>query len=277
MMVLGVRTYNIIILDSLLLTLVLVPIFYYIFYLPLKTHSDKCLLAEKELLDYKNNLEQRVKERTSEVENIQNITFDFITSLIEYRDFSTGRHIIRTKEYIKELALSLRFHPKFKELLTLEYIQNLYNAAPLHDIGKIAIPDYILLKNKKLNKKEIEIIKRHVDVGGEVISSIEQKLIGNDFLKLAFEMARYHHEKWDGSGYTIGLKGNSIPVSARLMSIVDVYDAITDKRVYKKRISHKKALELIKLEKGISFAPDIVDTFIRIEKKVEAIMEKYKD
>ncbi len=191
-------------------------------------------------------------------------------SMSEYRDPETGAHIKRTQEYIKALAQHLQKQPKYKTYLTNDVIELLYKAAPLHDIGKIGIRDHILLKNDRLTEVEFEIMQSHPQIGADIINSVATQIGWNPFMQLAHQICLYHQEKWDGSGYPQGLVGEAIPLSARLMALADVYDALISKRVYKPAFSHNKAVALIKEGKNKHFDPMVVDAF-------EAIHEQFRD
>lgn len=218
-----------------------------------------------------------LQERTEALQKTQDITFLSLASLAETRDNETGAHILRTQHYIRALAIALRDNPKFSSALDDDSIEQLYKSAPLHDIGKVGVPDAILLKPGKLDDDEFEIMKSHATLGAEALQLAESELGDCSFLRFAKEIALSHHEKWDGSGYPAGLKGENIPLSGRLMAVADVYDALISKRVYKPAFSHEKAMELIKEGKGQHFDPDIVDTFFLIEEEVKQIAERYAD
>lgn len=242
-----------------------------------KTH-----LALKESADILRNqnvlLEQEVAKRTAEIRAIQDVTILAMTSLAETRDTDTGNHIERTKYYVKALACKLRQNPHYSTYLTDSFIENLVKAAPLHDIGKVGIPDHILLKPGHLTPDEFDIMKQHTLIGKQAIEKAEQKLgLKLDFLKLAKEMIYCHQEKWDGTGYPEGLSQNAIPLSARLMALADVYDALTTRRVYKTAIPHEEAAAIIVREKGHHFDPDLVDAFEQIQAQFKEIAARYTD
>jgi len=187
------------------------------------------------------------------------------------KDFETGEHLNRTKEYMKLLANYLRENGIYKKTLSHEFIDTIYQAAPLHDIGKVGIPDVILQKPGRLDKDEFIIMKNHPKIGMQIISNAMTSYNKNNFLKAAYNIAYYHHERWDGSGYPLGLKEKEIPLEARLMAIVDVYDALTTERCYKEAYSYEKAETLIINERGRHFDPYIVDAFIKIKDKFRYI------
>jgi len=242
-----------------------------------KTHLT--LKQARDFLEQQNHLlEQKVIERTKKMEQLQDVVMVAMGSLAEARDPETGNHIRRTQNYVRCLAQKLKEHPKFADYLTPEAITSLYKSAPLHDIGKVGVPDYILLKPGKLTDEEFEEMKKHTTYGYDAIVAAES-LIEEDgqFLSFAKEIALYHQEKWDGSGYPEGLAGEAIPISARLMAVADVYDALISKRVYKPAFSHEKASAIIIEGKGQHFDPDMVDAFIEIADQFKEIAAKFTD
>ena len=242
-----------------------------------KTHLN--LKASADFLRSKSDfLEQEVAKRTREVNAIQDVTILAMASLAETRDNETGNHIRRTQHYVKALANALKNHPRFAAHLDDNTITMLFKSAPLHDIGKVGIPDRILLKPGRFEPAEFEIMKRHPELGLNAIEHAEKALgTSVDFLKLAKEIAYCHHEKWDGSGYPQGLAGEAIPLSARLMALADVYDALISRRVYKEGMSHEKAAAIIAEGRGSHFDPDVVDAFFAIEARFIAIAQQYAD
>ncbi len=221
-------------------------------------------------------LEQEVQRRTLELQDIQDVTILTMASLAETRDNETGNHIIRTQHYVRALALRLQGHARFAGYLTDRMVELLYKSAPLHDIGKVGIPDRILLKPGKLEAHEFEIMKTHTTQGKEAIESAERRLGKTvPFLVCAKEIAYSHQEKWDGSGYPLGLAGDDIPIAARLMAIADVYDALISRRVYKPAFTHDVAMGIIEEGRGSHFDPDMVDAFLEIALTCKAIAERY--
>lgn len=192
-------------------------------------------------------------------------------NLIENRDNSTGGHVKRTSLYVKLIAEQLRDSRQFKEILTKDYINNLVKAAPMHDIGKIAVPDAILQKPGKLTEEEFAIMKLHSEKGGEIIQETFQNLGSEDYRKMAYHVARYHHEKWNGKGYPEGLKRKDIPLSARIMAVADVFDAVSEKRCYRDAMPLEKCFEIIEQGSGQDFDPLIVEAFMNIRDKVEQV------
>ena len=207
-------------------------------------------------------LESEVARRVKEVQTVQDTTIMAMGSLAETRDNETGNHIRRTQHYVRVLAERLKQNPKYSKDLDDATIEMLYKSAPLHDIGKVGIPDRILLKPGKLTPEEFEIMKTHTTLGRDAILAAERQLDApSSFLRYAREIAYSHQEKWDGSGYPEGMVGPLIPLSARLMAVADVYDALISKRVYKAAMSHEKAVQIIREGRGNHFDPDIVDVF----------------
>jgi len=237
------------------------------------------LKAASDFLKDKNAfLETEVQRRTREVQVIQDVTIMAMASLAETRDNETGNHIRRTQNYVLALAKELKSHRRFSAALDDQTIEMLYKSAPLHDIGKVGIPDAILLKPGKLTAEEFEIIKTHTTIGRDTIAAAEKLIDGpSTFLRLAREIAHYHQEKWDGSGYPEGLRGDAIPVSARLMALADVYDALISKRVYKPPFPHEKAVAIITEGSGRHFDPDVVEAFLMIEGQFRSIAERFAD
>jgi len=224
-----------------------------------------------------NEMIRRIGERTEELNRTRDVTILTLASLAETRDNETGAHILRTQRYIKALAQHLKTHPRFSCELDDKTIDLLYKSAPLHDIGKVGIPDAILLKPGKLTDEEFEIMKGHAKIGSDSLKITEDQLGSNSFLRLAREISLTHHEKWDGSGYPAGLREDNIPLSGRLMAVADVYDALISKRVYKAAFSHDKAMEIIRQGSGQHFDPDIIDALDAIEEQFIEIAETFSD
>ncbi|CAK0768189.1 Cyclic di-GMP phosphodiesterase PA4781 [Azospirillaceae bacterium] len=237
------------------------------------------LRAQRRLKDQNRTLELLVADRTREVVETQDVTIRAMASLAETRDNETGNHIKRTQNYVRALAEKLSTYPDFAAYLDDRTIDLLFKSAPLHDIGKVGIPDAILLKPGKLTAAEFEIMKTHPAIGRDAILAAEvaAEAKENSFLRFSREIAYSHHEKWDGSGYPLGLSGNSIPISARLMAVADVYDALISRRIYKPPFSHEDAVELIVKGKGQHFDPNIVDAFLEITDLFRKIYNDYQD
>lgn len=240
-------------------------------HLALKTSRD--FLSDKAAY-----LEQEVSRRTREVVALQDVVVHAMASLAEARDNETGNHILRTKNYVRRLAEELSAQGHFAELLSADYIDHLCKSAPLHDIGKVGIPDHILLKPGRLTAEEFEVMKTHTTLGYDAILNAEQALgMEVDFLACAKEIALYHQEKWDGSGYPEGLAGEAIPLSARLMALADVYDALISERVYKRAFTHEESLAIIQEGRDQHFDPALVDTFLGIHEDFREIAQRYAD
>lgn len=224
-------------------------------------------------------LAAEVNKRTAEIMAIQDVTINAMASLAETRDNETGNHIRRTQHYVKVLAEKLRFNPRYAHFLNDDKtIELLFKSAPLHDIGKVGIPDRILLKPGRFEPEEFEIMKTHTTLGRDAILQAEKDLgMEMPFLKYAKEIAYGHQEKWDGPGYPEGLSGDDIPISARLMAVADVYDALISRRVYKQPMTHEKAVSIITEGRGTHFDPDMVDAFLELEQEFKKIAAAYAD
>ena len=237
------------------------------------------LKAARDVLKNQNDLlEIEVEKRTRKLLAMQDATIVILASLVETRDNETGNHIRRTQHYVRALARHLQSHPAFAAHLAGASLDILFKSAPLHDIGKVGIPDSILLKPGKLDPEEFEIMKTHARLGHQAIEKAETQLgITVDFLACAKEIALNHHEQWDGSGYPNGLAGAAIPISARLMAVADVYDALTTHRVYKDAMSHDEAVKIILDGRGRHFDPDVVDAFAEISEQFRDLAARYAD
>lgn len=232
---------------------------------------------QEQLLEENEALEQSVALRTEEIRLTQEATIEAVTSLTESRDDETGNHTLRTKMYAELLARSLSETYKYRDSMTPGKIRDISQSAPLHDIGKVGISDSILLKPGKLTDEEYSEMKLHTEIGANALTKASLKIGANSFLDFAIEMARSHHEKWDGTGYPLGLKGEEIPVAARIMAVADVYDALRSDRVYKKAMSHDQASKILIADSGKHFDPDVVESFIKMAYEFNEISEKYKD
>jgi putative two-component system response regulator len=223
-------------------------------------------------------LETEIAKRMAENVLIQEVSIRALAHLAETRDPETGNHILRTQGYVQQLALILQSHPRFSDLLTDHYIQLLTRSAPLHDIGKVGIPDSILLKPGPLTRDEWEIMKTHAQIGAVAIEEAERDVEKPvEFLILAKEIAHWHHEKWDGSGYPDGLVADAIPVSARIMALADVFDALMSRRVYKEAMPASDVQLIIVAERGRHFDPEMLDAFLEHYPAFCQIAERYRD
>ena len=246
-------------------------------HLSLKGALDRLALTNRQLAE-------DVERRTREVQMVQDVTIMAMASLAETRDNETGMHIRRTQHYVRTLAERLRerLHAtnpgSIPAILSDESIEIMYKSAPLHDIGKVGIPDAILLKPGRLSAEEFTIMKTHAKIGGEIIASAEKHLdVPSSFLSLARQIAISHHEKWDGSGYPEGLAGEAIPLPARLMALADVYDALICRRVYKSPYSHEQAMAMIEAGSGGHFDPEVVAAFHAEAETFRAIAQRFQD
>lgn len=234
--------------------------------------------AQKELKRNNLILEKMVEERTKELVLTRDITIHGLVGLLEIRNIEAGNHTKRTQWMMRALCTSLVAEGLHRDLLTNAYIEELFNAAPLHDIGKVGIPDAILLKPAKLTPEEFEIMKRHTDFGVRALqyASDMDHVSMVSFIKTAIDIIGTHHEKYNGNGYPVGLRGDEIPLAGRLMAIIDVYDALVSKRVYKPAFPHQEAMEIIIAEKGKQFDPEIVEVFIKSEDRIKEISNMYR-
>lgn len=232
--------------------------------------------ANRILVNQKHILEEMVQVKTSEINKTRDAAMIAVSSLVETRDSDTGEHISRTQKFVLIIAETLKVMGKYTDILKEDYIIELERASTLHDIGKIGIPDNVLLKPGKLTDEEFEIIKRHPKIGYDALKKASKKLGDNLFFDIACDIALYHHEKWNGRGYPEGLEGNNIPLSARIMALSDVYDALTSERIYKKSFSHEKSKNIIIGDRGEHFDPDIIDAFIIAEKVFQKIVFQFK-
>ena len=230
------------------------------------------------LADQNAALEAEVARRMAENDLTQRVSIRALAHLAELRDPETGNHILRTQGYVLQLASRLQQHPRFSAFLTERNIELLARSAPLHDIGKVGIPDSILLKPGKLTAEEWEIMKTHARLGSEAIEQAERDIhVPLAFLTSAKEIAHWHHEQWDGSGYPDGLAGDTIPVSARLMALADVFDALISKRVYKPQLTFEQAREIIAAGRGKHFDPDMTDAFLAGFPDFAGIAERHRE
>lgn len=225
--------------------------------------------------NYQRNLERDVKEKTARILQMQEQTIFSFATLVESRDSLTGEHVRRTSEYVAVLGAEMKNRGMYPRVITSTYLEQLRMAAPLHDIGKIKIPDSILKSSGKLSPEEFEIMKSHTVEGGRIIEDTLKEIEGDNFFVIAREVAVYHHEKWNGTGYPYGTKGEEIPISARIMAVADFFDALTSSRSYKKAYSAQKTYQILMEESGRSFDPKVVDCFMRSREEIEKILVKY--
>lgn len=242
-----------------------------------KTHLE--IKSWQDFLQNQNGwLQQQVEKRLSEINHLQYATICVMTSMAEFRDETTGNHIRRTQNYVLMLAKKMSSLPHYQALLTPSYIEQMSKSAPLHDIGKIAIPDEILLKKGKHTPAEFAIMKTHAQRGLDMLKRAGDYMgEQGEFLTLAMEIAGSHHEKWDGTGYPNGLKGKAIPLSARLMAIADVFDALLARRPYKEPMSAAETTAIILAGRGTHFDPEVVDAFTAIKADMFYVASKLAD
>jgi HD-GYP domain-containing protein (c-di-GMP phosphodiesterase class II) len=224
---------------------------------------------------YTNRMIDELRLRIEEIQKTQDAAIISLASLAEIRDIETGMHILRTKLYVKALAEKLSTHPEHRDELTPETIELMHKSAPLHDIGKVGIPDSVLLKPARLTPEEFDVMKLHPVYGGDSLGEAEKALGESSFLNIARQIAYTHHEKWDGSGYPRGLSGKAIPLPGRLMALADVYDALAFKRVYKPAIPHEETRNIIMEDRGKQFDPDVVDAFLAVEDRFLQIVAEH--
>jgi|GEM_PF-288794 len=240
----------------------------------LHRYENKLASLNEELEDLNDDLEDLVKERTQSLVNTRNSVIFGLAKLAESRDSDTGEHLERIRLYVVDLAKQLSRH---NDTLSPSYIENLGLASSLHDIGKVGIPDQVLLKPGRLDPTEREVIEHHPQIGGDCLQAISEQLGDDDFLEISREIAYAHHERWDGQGYPFHIAGEKIPLSARIVALADVYDALRSKRPYKEPMSHDKAREIIIQGRGSHFDPVIVDAFLACEERFEGISDFYQD
>ena len=225
------------------------------------------------LSDYEKFLEDKVEKKVLEMEQMYDLITVSFAGLVESRDGVTGGHLKNTSIYFSAFITHLKTLPKYRNELSPSIVKKACRSAPLHDVGKIAIKDSVLQKPSSLSSTEFDQMKYHSIIGGEIFEFLEERIPDTEFAHVAGQIARYHHEKWDGTGYPDGLKGEEIPLVARIMSIVDVYDALTSKRPYKEPFSHEKAMAIIASSSGTNFDPNLVEHFMNITNVIKECLE----
>ncbi len=218
-----------------------------------------------------------IVENQEEIALAQMATITAMSKIAEARDSDTGKHIERTQSYCRALASELRKNTEFSELIDDDFVRDIYHASPLHDIGKVAVPDAILLKPARLTPEEFDIIKRHTLIGAKNLQAVADRYPNNGFIRMGIQVSRSHHERWNGAGYPDGLQGAAIPLSAQIMAVADVYDALRSKRVYKAAYSHEVSRDIIVSDTGTHFSPAAGEAFLRIEKEFLEISERLGD
>ena len=221
-----------------------------------------------EIEEYRKDLEGVVRRQTAKIEKIQREIIISLANLIESRDGSTGQHVKRTSQYVEMIVDELSRRDLYDEMIDESFIYNLIKAAPMHDIGKIKIPDEVLQKPGKLTDEEFEIMKQHSPEGGKIIHMIMENIEEKDYIDVAYNVATFHHEKWNGKGYPNGLAGEQIPLEARIMAVADVFDALVSKRCYKDAMPLDKAFDIIEESKGEHFDPQIAQVFLDLRPQI---------
>lgn len=220
---------------------------------------------------YQAHLEDLVEEQVKEISDSQISTIFALSKLSESRDKETGKHLERVQIYCKMLAEKLSREEPYNSVIDAAFIHNIFNASPLHDIGKVASPDHILLKSGKLTPEEFEIMRKHSLMGANTMEAVQQMYEKNAFINMGISIARSHHERWDGTGYPDGLKGEEIPLAARIMAIADVYDALRSNRCYKGSFSRDRSRGIIESGDGAQFDPALVKAFLALEEEFDRI------
>lgn len=233
----------------------------------------KRIETQIELAEYERKLEEKVEKKVAEMERMYDLIATSFAGLVESRDGVTGGHLKNTSIYFSAFISHLKSLPEYRKELIPSVVKKAVRSAPLHDVGKIAIKDSVLQKPASLSEAEFNQMKYHAVVGGEIFDFLEERIPDKEFAHIAGQIARYHHERYDGSGYPYGIKGDEIPLVARIMSIVDVYDALTSKRPYKEMFPHEKALALIAKGSGTQFDPRLVEHFMNISNIIKECLE----
>ena len=226
---------------------------------------------------FNDQLKIQVADQVEEINRSQLAMIFALAKLSHTRDDDTGLHLERVQHLCRILARALATSPTFAETLTADYIECIFHASPLHDLGKVGIVDAILLKPGPLTSEEFEIMKTHTTIGAATLESVHKQYPKNEFIKMGIDIAKHHHEKWDGSGYPDGLDGETIPLSARIMALVDVYEALRARRPYKEPFPHEKSKAIIIDGREKHFDPRLVDSFIEIDDQFDAIYTKLTD
>ncbi|MBI1317609.1 MAG: response regulator [Candidatus Hydrogenedens sp.] len=224
-----------------------------------------------ELKRHRDNLQCLVNEQVEEIADSHIATIFAMSKLAESRDDDTGKHLERTQIYCRMLAEQLAKLEELKPIIDSRYIETIFHASPLHDIGKVAVPDAVLCKPGKLTDDEFAIMKTHTMRGAETLFLVAKRYPSNEFINMGLDIARWHHEKWAGGGYPDGISGREIPLCARIMAVSDVYDALTSKRCYKEAMPHDKAASILRKDAGTHFDPMVVEAFEAIQHEFDHI------
>lgn len=245
-------------------------------YARIETHL-KVHRLQHELEKTVQHLEELVQQQVKEISDSQMATIFAMAKLAESRDDDTGQHLDRVRTFCKILASGLAKHSDYSTQIPIKFIINMYHASPLHDIGKVGIPDSILLKPGKLTVEEFEVMKQHTIIGVRTLRAVSQQYPNNSIITMGIEISWHHHERWDGSGYPDGLAGEAIPLSARIMAVGDVYDALRSKRIYKPPFTHEATREIIMQSSGTHLDPVIVKAFQDLHEKFDTVYEQMND
>ncbi len=231
----------------------------------------------RKIEEYNLHLEYQVREKVKEITSTQLAAIFAMSKLAESRDEETGEHLERMREYCKIISQKLSTTEKFSNIIDEKFVDNIYAASPLHDIGKVGISDNVLLKPGKLTAEEWEIMKSHTTIGVNTLLEVDKQHPGNNFISMGIAIAGGHHEKWDGSGYPAGLSAEDIPLAARILALGDVYDALTSKRCYKEAFPHERSKDIIVSNGGTHFDPDIVSAFQEMEEEFKKVRSFFQD
>ena len=240
-------------------------------YLAIGVAASLCYIFYNDLVQQ--DTKDELVDHERKLSAIQSHIISGMANLIESRDTDTGEHVSRTSRYVKALAEEAREKGVYSDVITDHFIILLYTLAPMHDVGKIVVSDQILKQPRRLTKEEFEVMKKHAKDGGTVVKKILDGISDEEYIRFAADIATYHHERWDGTGYPLGLKGEDIPLSARIMAIADVFDALISKRCYKNAIPVDEAFEIIRSESGTHFDPNLVEVFLANEERFRKLSE----
>jgi putative two-component system response regulator len=242
-----------------------------------KRLRDKEKMYHQQIAQINEQLENRVQAQVKEIATGHLAIIFALAKLAESRDPETGTHLERVREYCKILAIHLGQRPRYAKVINTSYIENLFAASPLHDIGKVGIPDAILLKPDKLSVEEFAVMQQHTVIGAETLRAVDRLYPGNSFVKIGIELAESHHEKWNGKGYPNGLQGEAIPLSGRIVRLADVFDALTTKRRYKEPFSYEMSEKVIVDDSGIDFDSDLVDCFLEAKDEFREVWMHFRE
>lgn len=227
--------------------------------------------------EYNNQLQDRVQQQVQQITSAQLGAIFAMSKLAESRDPETGEHLERMREYCKILSVRLGKLPKYQPVIDDDFIEDIYAASPLHDIGKVGIVDSVLLKPGKLTAEEWVVMKTHPIIGAATLREVDRQHPGNSLIRMGIDIAESHHERWDGTGYPYGLKSTEIPLVARILALGDVYDALTSKRCYKEAFDHEKSRAIVEENNGTLFDPEVVEAFLATEDEFKRVREFYQD